>query len=255
MISLQWLDPDPSIDSGIDSGTGFPALETALSEPQGLLAAGGDLTTERLIRAYQSGIFPWYSHGEPILWWAPDPRFVLFPEHIKISRSLAKNVRNNHFEIRMDTAFEQVISICASQPRKDQPGTWITDEMQQAYINMHQAGHAHCVECWHGDELVGGLYGIHSGQVFCGESMFSRENNASKIALVHLCQFLQRHGFKLIDSQVYTEHLERLGALMIPRDEYVEILNEPHGVEMPVNWSELFEAFKSKSSLSANERE
>jgi len=155
----------------------------------------------------------------------------------------------------MDTAFEQVISICASQPRKNQPGTWITEEMQQAYIDMHYAGHAHCVECWHDDELVGGLYGIHTGQVFCGESMFSRESNASKIALVHLCQFLQTQGFKLIDSQVYTEHLERLGARMMPRNEYVEILQQSHEVEMPINWSELFETFKSKGTLSANKRQ
>jgi len=239
MISLQWLDPEPNTD--------FPALETSLAEPDGLLAAGGDLSIERLVRAYQSGIFPWYSLGEPILWWAPDPRFVLPPEHLKVSRSLAKNVRNNPFEIRMDTAFEQVISICANQPRKDQPGTWITPQMQQAYIDMHYAGHAHCVECWQDDELVGGLYGIHTGQVFCGESMFSRVSNASKITLVHLCRFLQLHGFKLIDSQVHTEHLERLGARMMPRKDYVEILQQRHGVEMPANWSELFNDYLQKT--------
>jgi leucyl/phenylalanyl-tRNA---protein transferase len=245
MIALKWLNPDSNAE--------FPAVDTAFQEPDGLLAAGGDLSTERLIRAYKNGIFPWYSDGEPILWWAPDPRFVMRPEQIKISRSLAKNIRNNHFEIRMDSAFEEVISICASQPRKDQPGTWITDEMRQAYINMHVAGQAHCVECWNGDELVGGLYGIHTGQVFCGESMFSRQSNASKIALVHLCQFLQHHGFKLIDSQVYTQHLERLGAVMIPRCEYLELLQQPHDVVMPDNWSELFDDFKNKGSLSANE--
>ncbi len=230
-------------------------MESALSEPDGLLAVGGDLSVERLLNSYQQSIFPWYSPGEPILWWSPDPRFVLFPEELKISRSLAKNVRNKPFQIRMDTAFEQVISLCANQPRKDQPGTWISEEMLQAYINMHHAGHAHSIECWKGDELVGGLYGIHTGQVFCGESMFSRESNASKIALVYLCQFLQQHGFKLIDSQVHTEHLERLGAAMIPRSEYIEILRQAHGVNMPTNWDELFEVFKSKSSLSANERE
>jgi len=232
MISLQWL--------RLESSSAFPAVETSLDEPEGLLAAGGDLSIERLVRAYREGIFPWYSEGEPILWWAPDPRFVLRPEQIKISRSLGKNVRNNNFEIRMDTAFEQVISICASQPRKDQPGTWITDEMRRAYIDMHHAGHAHCVECWNGDELVGGLYGIHTGQVFCGESMFSKQSNASKIALVHLCQFLQLNGFKLIDSQVYTEHLERLGAQMISRSEYIDILKQTHQVSMPANWHDLF---------------
>jgi len=245
MISLQWLEAE--------SSTGFPAIDTALNEPDGLLAAGGDLSTQRLIRAYKEGIFPWYSTGEPILWWSPDPRFVLCPEQIKISRSLGKNIRNSSFEIRMDTAFEQVMSTCASQPRKDQPGTWITDEMRQAYFNMHRAGHAHCVECWNGDELVGGLYGIHTGQVFCGESMFSRQSNASKIALVHLCQFLQHHGFKLIDSQVYTEHMERLGAKMIPRSEYIDILQQPNEVSMPGNWSELFEVF-IKEKENANVR-
>lgn len=235
MISLQWLRPD--------STSAFPAVETSLDEPEGLLAAGGDLSIERLVRAYKEGIFPWYSDGEPILWWAPDPRFVLLPEQLKISRSLGKNVRNNKFEIRMDTAFEEVISICASQPRKDQPGTWITDEMKQAYIDMHYAGHAHCVECWDGDELIGGLYGIHTGQVFCGESMFSKQSNASKIALVHLCQFLNLNGFKLIDSQVYTEHLERLGAQMISRSEYINILQQAHQVVMPTNWSDLFNRY------------
>ena len=235
MISLQWLRPE--------SSSAFPAVETSLDEPEGLLAAGGDLSIERLVRAYKEGIFPWYSDAEPILWWAPDPRFVLLPEQLKISRSLSKNVRNNNFEIRMDTAFEEVISICASQPRKDQPGTWITDEMKQAYIDLHYAGHAHCVECWHDNELVGGLYGIHTGQVFCGESMFSKQNNASKIALVHLCQFLNLNGFRLIDSQVYTEHLERLGAQMISRSEYINILQQPHQVVMPTNWSDLFNRY------------
>ena len=235
MISLQWLAPAPSTD--------FPCVETALIEPDGLLAAGGDLSIPRLTRAYQEGIFPWYSQGEPILWWAPNPRFVLDPEKLKISRSFAKNIRNNTLSIKMDTAFEAVITICANQPRKDQPGTWITDEMRQAYIAMHEAGHAHCVECWDGDELVGGLYGIHTGQVFCGESMFSKQSNASKIALAHLCKFLHKHNFKLIDSQVYTEHLERLGAAMLDRTEYIKILKQDHSVSMPDNWSQLFQLY------------
>jgi len=235
MINLQWLNPDPLAD--------FPPVEAALSEPEGLLAAGGDLSTERLIKAYSQGIFPWYSEGEPILWWSPDPRFVLYPEQLKISRSLAKNVRNTEIRISMDTAFAEVIANCAQLPRKDQPGTWITSEMQQAYINMHELGHAHSVECWLDNELVGGLYGFSSGQVFCGESMFSKQSNASKIALVYLCQFIQQHGFKLIDSQVYTEHLERLGAKMIPRSDYIKILQQPVDYEMPDNWSELFKKF------------
>lgn len=237
MISLQWLD--------INSPTEFPPIENAMTEPDGLLAAGGDLSSERLISAYQQGIFPWYSEDEPILWWSPDPRFVLQPEHIKVSRSLAKNLRNSPFKITMDTAFEQVISHCALQPRKDQLGTWISVEMKQAYINLHKLGYAHSVECWHGDELVGGLYGVNSGPVFCGESMFSRESNASKIAFVRFCQFISQHGFKLIDSQVYTEHLERLGASMIPREEYIKTLQQPNNIKMPVNWSKLFEQFIS----------
>ena len=235
MISLQWLHPDPNSD--------FPNVELSLKEPDGLLAAGGDLSTTRLVKAYQSGVFPWYNEAEPILWWAPDPRFVIFPEQLKISRSLAKNVRNNHFELRMDTDFKQVISMCAQQPRKNQPGTWITNEMRQAYIDLHYAGHAHSVEVWQEGELVGGLYGVHSGPVFCGESMFSRQSNASKIALVHLCRFLHFHKFVLIDSQVHTEHLERLGAVMIPRQQYLTILQQPHLVNMPNNWSESFARF------------
>jgi len=235
MINLQWLSPDPSTD--------FPPVETALTEPDGLLAAGGDLSTERLIKAYSHGIFPWYSEGEPILWWSPDPRFVLYPEAIKLSRSLAKNLRNSGLRITIDKAFAKVIANCAELPRKDQPGTWITPQMKQAYINMHQLGHAHSVECWQDNELVGGLYGFSSGQVFCGESMFSKQSNASKIALVYLCRFIHHHGFKLIDSQVYTEHLERLGARMIPRSEYINILQEPVDLKMPDNWSELFETF------------
>ena len=145
----------------------------------------------------------------------------------------------------MDTAFPEVISACAEQPREGQPGTWITGEMQQAYINMHRLGHAHSVECWQGDELVGGLYGISTGPVFCGESMFSRQSNASKIALVYLCRFIHQYGFKLIDSQVYTEHLERMGAVMYPRSEYIKTLQQPITNEMPINWSVLFERFKS----------
>jgi len=237
MISLQWLHPDPDSD--------FPDVEMSLNEPNGLLTAGGDLSITRLVNAYQSGIFPWYNEAEPILWWAPDPRFVIHPEQLKVSRSLAKNVRNNPFEIRMDTDFEQLISLCAQQPRKDQPGTWITDEMRQAYIALHYAGHAHCVECWHKDALVGGLYGVHSGPVFCGESMFSRQSNASKIALVHLCRFLSFHQFALIDSQVHTEHLERLGAIMIPRQDYIAILQQPHQVKLPKNWNKCFAEFVS----------
>jgi len=238
MISLQWLDPNPK--------TSFPPIETSLQEPDGLLAAGGDLSLDRLINAYKNGIFPWYSEGEPILWWSPDPRFVLPPDEIKVSRSLAKNIRNGPFHISIDTAFEEVIHNCSTQPRDGQDGTWITDEMQQAYIDLHTHGHAHSVECWNGTQLVGGLYGVSSGQVFCGESMFSLQSNASKVSLVQFCHFIQHHGFKLIDSQVHTPHLESLGARMVPRSDYIKTLQQPTDVNMPINWSELFEAFLNK---------
>ncbi len=240
MIRLQWLDPDPRAT--------FPALENALHEPDGLLAAGGDLTVPRLINAYAHGIFPWFSEGEPILWWSPDPRFVLPPNEIKISRSLAKNIRNSGLYITMDTAFEQVITHCSALPREDQDGTWITTDMQQAYINLHQAGYAHSVECWNEDKLVGGLYGISSGPVFCGESMFSLQSNASKIALVHLCRFIQQRGFKLIDSQVYTPHLQSLGARMIPRDAYIKTLQQVTDINLPLNWSEVFAEYIKNST-------
>jgi len=235
MISLHWLDPNPQAE--------FPPVEISLQEPDGLLAAGGDLSVTRLVKAYQNGIFPWYSEGEPILWWSPDPRFVLPPGQVKVSRSLAKIIRNGPFNITIDTAFEEVIQHCATQPRSGQEGTWITSEMQQAYIRMHQAGHAHSVECWNEGGLVGGLYGVSSGQVFCGESMFSLQSNASKVALVQFCRFIDHHGFKLIDSQVHTPHLESMGARMIPRSEYIKTLQQPTSINMPINWSDLFEQF------------
>ncbi len=217
-----------------------------MREPDGLLAAGGDLAPERLLKAYRQGIFPWYSPGEPILWWSPDPRFVLYPEQLKVSRSLSKSIRNRPFKITMDEAFSRVIGQCSQRPRKGQDGTWISGEMDEAYNRLHQMGHAHSVECWHGSKLVGGLYGVHSGAVFCGESMFSLESDASKIALFHLCHFLSAKGFQLIDSQVYTEHLERLGAVMIPRNDYIKTLQQSTPVEMPVNWSESFSQFMTE---------
>lgn len=235
MITLHWLDNN--------APTEFPPLEMALSEPDGLLAAGGDLSPERLIAAYQRGIFPWFSENEPLLWWSPDPRFVLYPDQFKVSRSLSKNIRNSNYRITMDTAFEQVINRCSKQSRKYQDGTWICRDMQQAYINLHRLGHAHSVEYWQDEQLLGGIYGVHSGGVFCGESMFSEASNASKIALFYLCRFLSKQGFSLIDSQVYTEHLESLGAIMIPRDEYIKKLQQSPPVQMPPNWSDLFQDF------------
>lgn len=216
----------------------FPALEKALTEPNGLLAAGGDLSPERLLAAYRRGIFPWYSAGEPILWWSPDPRMVLFPGEIKISRSLAKTLRNANYEVRLDTSFAEVIQACADKPREAQSGTWITEEMQNAYLALHRLGHAHCVETWIDDILVGGLYGIAIGKAFYGESMFSHVRDASKISLAHLCAYLKGSGFGIIDCQMETAHLASLGAQPIRRSDFaarLEVLCQFD--EGPGKWS------------------
>jgi len=198
----------------------FP--DPALAEPDGLLAIGGDLRTERLLEAYRRGIFPWYSDDTPILWYSPHERFVLFPEELKISKSMRQIMRSGRFAVTVDRAFDQVILACATQPRPGQDGTWITDDMQDAYIRLHTLGHAHSVETWHNNTLAGGLYGVSVGNVFCGESMFSREANASKMALIALC----RSGtYRLIDCQVYSDHLASLGARMIPRGQYKTLLD------------------------------
>ncbi|SEL93140.1 leucyl/phenylalanyl-tRNA--protein transferase [Parapedobacter koreensis] len=197
----------------------FP--DPALAEPDGLLAFGGDLRPERLMEAYTKGIFPWYSDDTPILWYAPHERFVLFPDELKISKSMRQVLRSGRFTVTHDQAFAQVIAACATQPRHGQDGTWITGDMQQAYIRLHELGVAHAVEVWRDAALVGGLYGVALGSVFCGESMFSREANASKAALASLCQ---SGDYKLIDCQVYTEHLASLGARMISRDAYMALL-------------------------------
>lgn len=206
----------------------FPNVELALTEPDGLLAVGGDLSVERLISAYQLGIFPWYSEGQPILWWSPDPRMILEPNEIKVSRSLAKKIRQKSFSVTFDQQFQNVIFEC-SKPRLEkgeiQKDTWILDEMIEAYIQLHEAGYAHSVECWQENKLVGGLYGVAIGNVFFGESMFSRASDASKVAFVALAKQLQLWDFKLIDCQVYTSHLESLGAKMIPRKEFIHLLN------------------------------
>lgn len=198
----------------------FP--DTALAEPDGLLAIGGDLSVERLTFAYQSGIFPWFSEGDPILWFAPHERCVIFPAQLKISKSMQKVLRADTFLITVNKAFDKVIENCAKTPRIGQDGTWITDDMQKAYQKMHQKGLAHSVEVWQNDNLVGGLYGIKIGNVFCGESMFSHVSNASKTALFHLAKNM---GFKLIDCQLPNDHLMSLGAVMISREAYLEILN------------------------------
>ena len=217
MTAPYWLNPNDPTD--------FPDVALALCEPDGLLAVGGDLSLQRLLAAYRRGIFPWYSGDQPILWWSPDPRSILFPDKLHISRSLRKTLRKQQFKITLDTAFADVIDAC-SQPRADEPGTWITDEMQQAYIRLHQAGHAHSVECWMKDELVGGLYGVAIGKVFFGESMFSTVTDASKVAFVFLVHQLQRWQFGLIDCQIQSAHLDQFGAELIPRSEFITLLNQ-----------------------------
>ncbi len=185
---------------------------------------GGDLSPKRLLLAYQNGIFPWYSKNEPILWWSPDPRLVLFPEQIAISRSLKKIIRKKHFDIRMDTAFEQTIRAC-SKPRKNKTiDTWLVDEMIEAYTRLHTMGKAHSVEAWQDGRLVGGLYGVSLGRIFFGESMFAHQSNASKVALVTLAEHLKKHHFDLIDCQVTTEHLLRMGAREIDRSTFLKII-------------------------------
>jgi len=203
----------------------FPAVETALTEPNGLLAAGGDLSPQRILAAYRQGIFPWFSPGEPILWWSPDPRMVLPPGEMKISRSLARVLRAGGYEVRLDTAFAEVIGGCAVMPRQGQTGTWITGEMRAAYTRLHELGYAHSVEVFMDGLLAGGLYGIALGRAFYGESMFSRRSDVSKIALAHLCEHLKREEFGIIDCQMETAHLASLGARTIPRREFVAALD------------------------------
>ena len=202
----------------------FPPVDTAGED--GIVAFGGDLSTERLLLAYRSGIFPWYNEDEPITWWCPDPRFVLFPQHLKVSKSMASVLRNGKFRFTINRAFTQVIQNCKTISREGQDGTWISPAVQKAYITLHTLGHAHSAEAWMNGELVGGLYGIRMGNIFFGESMFSKESNASKFAFINYIKQLQKEGVVLIDCQVYTEHLESLGAEMIERKDFIEILKE-----------------------------
>ncbi len=205
--------------------TPFPPLEQALREPNGLLAMGGHLSPERLMDAYRRGIFPWFNEGDPVLWWSPDPRMVLFPAEFTVSRSLHKTLRRGGYEVRTDTAFEQVMRACAA-PRPGQAGTWIHEGMIAAYTVLHRMGHAHSVETWVDGVLAGGLYGVAIGRMFYGESMFSRRTDASKIALSHLAKQLVRWNFGMIDCQMNTRHLASLGAREIPRNEFVLRLQE-----------------------------
>ena len=213
----------------------FPPVSEALDDPQGLLAVGGDLSVSRLLHAYQCGIFPWFSDHDPILWWAPSPRMVINPHQIHISKSMAKVIRKTSFIVTFDHAFERVVKACGSTPRADQTSvkSWITQDMQHAYTQLYRRGYAHSVEVWHGGELVGGLYGVALGRMFFGESMFSRADNASKIAFIHLAQRIAQWGFVLIDCQMHTPHLASLGAQEIPMAEFENYLeqNLSYGVD------------------------
>ncbi|WP_439134565.1 leucyl/phenylalanyl-tRNA--protein transferase [Pseudomaricurvus sp.] len=214
MTQLPWLEP---------GSTDFPSTRLALTDPNGLLAVGGDLSPAQLLAAYQRGIFPWFDESQPILWWSPSPRLVLKPSELHISKSMRKLLRKAPFRVTTDTAFEEVIESCA-EPRDDQDGTWITEEMQAAYIHLHQLGFAHSVEVWDGEDLIGGLYGIALGKVFFGESMFSRASNASKYGFITLIQALDALNFGIIDCQVHTHHLSSLGAREVSRKTFEEYL-------------------------------
>ena len=207
----------------LERGDAFPPLERALRNPNGLLAAGADLSPRRLLEAYRRGIFTWYSGEEPILWWSPDPRMVLYCDELRMPRSLAKSVRNKGYEIRVDSDFPGVLEGCAA-PRKGEAGTWLNAQMCRAYLALHRAGHAHCFECWRAGALVGGLYGVAIGRMFYGESMFSRATDASKVALVALVEELRARGFPLVDCQMKTPLLASLGAREVPRRAFLREL-------------------------------
>lgn len=213
---IPWLD---------EKQISFPPVETALQEPNGLLAAGGNLFPQTLLQAYRLGIFPWYADPDPILWWSPEPRCVLSPGDVHISKSMQKLIRHHPFSVTCDTAFKDVMTAC-SQPRDYTDETWITDDMLQAYCDLHDLGHAHSIEVWQDKELVGGIYGIAIGAAFFGESMFSRVSNSSKVAFISLCQSLERAGFTLIDCQVESPHLKTLGAYNITRQDFQQRLKD-----------------------------
>jgi len=225
-MSIRWLGThDP-----------FPPVEEALIEPNGLLAAGGDLSPERLLDAYARGIFPWFNEEDPVLWWSPDPRMVLFPRELHISRSLRRAIRSGQFSVTLDRAFDAVVDGCAG-PRVNQDGTWITGDMMLAYSRLAKLGFAHSIETWEGPDLVGGLYGVALGGVFYGESMFSRRSNASKVALAYLTRQLERWNFAVIDCQMATEHLASFGAREIPRADFLRSVQVAVGQPaVPAPW-------------------
>jgi leucyl/phenylalanyl-tRNA--protein transferase len=216
--TIPWLAPG-------DSPAALPDPSSAREEPNGLLAAGGALTPEWLLGAYRRGIFPWFARGQPILWWSPDPRCVLEPDALVLSRSLRQSLRNRGYETRIDSDFEAVVAACA-EPRAGADGTWITPAMRRAYLELFRLGHAHSVETWHAGLLVGGLYGVRIGALFCGESMFSRARDASKVALARLAEHARQSGIRLIDCQLPTPHLASLGATAVPRARFLERLAE-----------------------------
>lgn len=230
MKTITWLAPG-------DGSTEFPPVDHALDDPPGLLAAGGDLEPERLVVAYRRGIFPWYSPGQPVLWWCPDPRAVLIPTEFRRSRSLAKSERNAGFEVRFDTAFAEVLDGCAAPRARGGPGTWITQEMRAAYLELHRRGHAHSVETWRDDVLVGGLYGVQIGAVFFGESMFSTASDASKVAFSALVRRCLAHGTEMIDCQLSSRHLETLGSRPLPRGEFLARLAPLTAPGVPSRWA------------------
>lgn len=233
MTSVIWLE---------ESNLEFPSLDEALEEPNGLLAAGGDLHSERLLKAYSQGIFPWYDETQPILWWSPNPRAVLFHDEIKISRSLRKRLKRNEFTVKLDTNFEAVIDACAL-PRtlndNELPETWITTEMREAYINLHEIGKAHSIECYLDDRLVGGLYGVGIGRLFFGESMFHHVTDSSKVAFAYLSQLLSQYNCPLIDCQVENDHLSSLGCRTIPRSVFQQYLKDYCDPEDELPWQDL----------------
>jgi leucyl/phenylalanyl-tRNA--protein transferase len=227
---------DARVIPWLGAGDPFPPLEQALAEPNGLLAAGADLSPERLVEAYAGGVFPWFDEGEPILWWSPDPRMVLFVEELHVSRRLARVLRSGRFRVTLDTAFTDVMAGCAA-PREGQDGTWIGPAMRRAYAALARRGIAHSAEAWAGDELVGGLYGVALGRMFFGESMFARRPDASKVAFVQLVRQLARWGFTLVDCQTSTRHLASLGAREIPRRAFaVEVARLIRQPPIPAPW-------------------
>lgn len=229
MTGLHWITPDEPADA-------FPPVDRALRDPDGLLAVGGDLRRDRLLGAYRKGIFPWFNAGQPVLWWSPDPRAVLFPAELHLSRSLRRSLRRGNFNWSVDTDFEGVIRACANTVRDGQAGTWITAEMFAAYCDLHAAGYAHSVEVHRGGRLVGGIYGVALGRVFFGESMFAHETDASKAALVVLVREMIARGFVMLDCQVASPHLASLGSREIPRDAFRQLLAEHAQADSPGRW-------------------